>query len=100
MLGKKRPRKVHQVGNDTVVGVCPERGELKAVTGLAMLGLRRCGILDGVKASGVRVVFGIRAIGDNEYLNILEQPAACPKAIPLIAVDLVECLLDGHTTPF
>ena len=65
-----------------------------------MLRLRRCGVLDSIETGGVRVVFGIRTIGDNKYLNILEQPAAYPKAIPLIAVDLVERLLDGHTTPF
>lgn len=99
MLGKKRPCKVHQVGDNTVVGVRPERSEFKAITGLTVSGLRCCSILDSIKTGGVRVVFGIRAIGDNEYLNILEQAAACPKAISLIAVNLVECLLDGHTAP-
>ena len=81
MLGKERPCKVHQIRDDAVVGVCPERGELKAVTGLAMLGLRRCGILDGVKASGVRVVFGVRAIGDNEYLNIIAHHAVLTRYV-------------------
>ncbi len=34
MLGEKRLREVHQIGNDFVVPIRPEGGELKAVAGL------------------------------------------------------------------
>ena len=50
-------------------------------------------------AGRVGVVFCIRAIGDNENLYILIQTATSPKAVPLVTVDLVERLFDGHTAP-
>lgn len=53
-----------------------------------------------VEAGGVGVIFRVRAIGDDENLHELIQPAGCPEAIPLIAVNLVERLPNGHTAAF
>lgn len=53
-----------------------------------------------VEAGGVGVIFRVRAIGDDENLHELIQPAGGPEAIPLIAVNLVERLPNGHTAAF
>ena len=53
-----------------------------------------------IEAGGVGVIFRVRAIGDDENLHELIQPAGGPEAIPLIAVDLVERLPNGHTAAF
>jgi hypothetical protein len=49
-------------------------------------------------AHGVAVVLGQRAVADDEQLHILEQAAARPEAVALVAVDLVEGLADVHAT--
>ena len=43
-----------------------------------------------VGSGGVRVVFGVGAVRDDEYLHILIQPAACPETVALVSVYLVE----------
>ena len=45
----------------------------------------------------VSVVFGIHAIADNKDLHILEQAAADPERIPMVAIDLVEGLFQSQT---
>ena len=57
------------------------------------------GVLDGIVAGAVGVVLGICAVGDHKNLRILVQTAARPERIPLVAVDLVERLPDGHPSP-
>ena len=47
-----------------------------------------------VEACGVRVILGVGAVRDNEYLHIFIQSAARPKTISLIAVNLVERLFE------
>ena len=99
-LGKEGLGEVHQVGDDVVFGICPERRKLKAVAGLAALPYRSgVEILDMPQAGGVGIILRIRSVGDNEYLHIVKKPAACPKAVALIAIDLVERLADSHAPP-
>ncbi len=50
--------------------------------------------LGGVEARGVTVVLGVSAVADDENLYVLKQPAACPEGVALVAVDLVEGLLE------
>ena len=57
------------------------------------------GVLDGIVAGAVGVVLGICAVRDHKNLHILIQAAARPERIPLVAVDLVERLPDGHPAP-
>ena len=49
-----------------------------------------------VETSGIGIVFRIRAVGDHENLHKFIQPAGCPEAVPLIAVDLVEGFPNGN----
>ena len=100
MAGKKRAGKVHQVGNDAVFPIRPKGRKFKAVACLFAALSGRSGAFFNVAVAGrVGVVFCIRAVGDNENLYILIQTAASPKAVPLVTVDLVERLFDGHTAP-
>ena len=100
MAGKERAGKVHQVGNNAVFPIRPKGRKFKAVACLFAALSGRSGALFNMAVAGrVGVVFCIRAIGDNENLYILIQTATSPKAVPLVTVDLVERLFDGHTAP-
>ena len=99
MLCKECPGKVDQIRQHAVVRIGPVGGKFKAVAGLFLFRLAVFGILDGIVASAVGVVLGICAVGDHKNLHILIQAAARPERIPLIAVDLVERLPDGHPAP-
>ena len=99
MLCKECPGKVDQIRQHAVVRISPVGGKFKAVAGLFLFRLAVFGILDGIVAGAVGVVLGICAVGDHENLRILVQTAARPERIPLVAVDLVKCLPDGHPTP-
>lgn len=94
--GEEGAGEVDEVGDHLVVGVRPEGGELKAVAGLLLFGLAGGRLPDGVKPGGVGVVLGVGAVGDDKDLHILEQAAPRPEGVPLVAVDLVEGLPDGH----
>lgn len=98
VLGEKRLGEVDQIGDDPVVRVSPERGELKAVGGLALLssGL----LMHGVPARGVGVILGVAAVRDHKDLDILKESAAGKEAVALIAVDLVERLADRDAAAF
>ena len=50
--------------------------------------------------SGVGVVLRQRAIADHKQLHVLEQPRACPEAVPLVAVDLVKGFANVDTATF
>lgn len=96
MLGKEGAGEVDEVGDHLVVGVRPERGKLKAVAGFLLFGLAGGRLPDGIEAGGVGVVLSVGAVGDDKYLHILKQAASRPEGVPLVAVDLVEGLPDGH----
>ena len=44
-------------------------------------------------ARRIAVILRMRTITDHKQLNILKQPAARPKTIPLIAINLIEGFL-------
>ena len=99
MLGEKRLCKIHQIGNDFVVPVRPEGGELKAVAGLFGFVPSLALLFDVAAAGGVGIILRVGAVGDDENLDIFKQAACCPEAVALVALDLVERLADGHTAP-
>ena len=99
MLCKECPGKVDQIRQHTVVRIGPVGGKFKAIAGLFLFRLAVFGVLNGIVAGAVGVVLGICAVGDHENLRILVQTTACPERIPLVAVDLVKCLPDGHPAP-
>lgn len=96
MLGEEGAGEVDEVGDHLVVGIRPEGGELKAVAGFLLLCLAAGCLTDGVEPSGVGVVLGVGTIGDDEDLHILKEAAPRPERVPLIAVNLVESLPEGH----
>lgn len=96
MLGEKGLGEVHQIGNDFVVSVRPEGGKLEAVAGLFALVPVLVLLLDVAVPGGVGVIFCVGTVGDHEDLHILIQTAGGPKAVPLVPLDLVEGLPDGH----
>ena len=53
-----------------------------------------------VEAGGIRVILCVGSVGYDENLHILIQSAACPKTIPLIAVNLVERLFELNPSSF
>ena len=99
MLCKECPGNVDQIRQHVVVCIGPVGGKFKAIAALFLFRLAVFGILDGIVAGAVGVVLGICAVGDHKNLRILVQTAARPERIPLIAVDLVERLPDGHPAP-
>lgn len=50
---------------------------------------------DVAGAGGVAVVLSVGAIGDDEDLDVLKEAGGRPEAFLVVAVDLVEGLLDG-----
>ena len=99
MLGKECLCEVNQIRNDVVLAVRPERSELEAVA-CVFRGPSPIQFPYMAVSCCVGIVLGVCSIGDDEYLDILIKPTGCPEAIPLIAVYLIECLLDGDTAPF
>ena len=51
------------------------------------------------KTRRVAIVFRLGAVGDDKYLNVLEEPGATPKRLSLVSVDLVKSFTDGHAPP-
>ena len=96
VLAEKGLGKVHEIGDNAVVGVRPEGGEFKAIAGFGLLGFLRFGILDMVETGGIGIILRICAVGDHENLHKLVKSAGCPEAIPLIAVDLIEGFPNGN----
>lgn len=99
MLGEKCLCKIHQIGNDFVVPIRPEGGELKAVAGLFGFVPSPALLFDVAAAGGVGIILRVGAVGDDENLDIFKQAAGCPEAVALVALDLVERLTDGHAAP-
>ena len=48
----------------------------------------------------IAVILGVGSVRYDEQLYILEQPAARPKTLALVTVDLIECLLDIDAAAF
>ena len=96
VLAEKGLGKVHKIGDNAVVRIRPERGELKAVAGFGLLGFLRFGVLDVIETGGIGIVFRIRAVGDHEDLHEFIQSAGCPEAVSLIAIDLVKRFPNGN----
>ena len=78
-----------------VIGIGPKAGEFKAIAGFFFFGFAAFGVLDGVKAGAVGIIFGVGAIGNDEYLHVFKQATASPKGVPLVALDLVKGFTDG-----
>lgn len=100
MLGEKRLCEVYQIGNDFVVPIRPEGGELKAVAGLFGFISSLALLFDVAAAGSVGIIFRVGAVGDDENLDIFKKAACCPEAVTLVALDLVERLADGHAAAF
>lgn len=99
MLGEKCLCEVYQIGNDFVVPIRPEGGELKAVAGLFGFISSLALLFDVAAAGGVGIVFRVCAVGNHKNLDIFKKAARCPEAVALVALDLVERLADGHAAP-
>ena len=99
MLGEKRLCEVYQIGNDFVVPIRPERGELKAVAGLFGFSASLALLFDVAAAGGVGIILRVGAVGDHKNLDVFKKAACCPETVALVALDLVERLADGHAAP-
>ena len=95
MLGEERRGEGHEIADGDVVGVGPPARELEAVGGLLAATVAALLLAEVVEARRVGVVLRVGAVADDEDLHILEQPAAAPEAVALVALDLVERLHDG-----
>ena len=100
MLRKKCLCKINEIGNHTVIGICPEAGKLKTVAGLCLTCPPFLMLFFRIPSGTVGIIFRIRAVGNHKNLNVLIQSASCPEGFPLIAVDLVKCLADRNTSAF
>ena len=100
MLCEKRLRKIDQIRDHTIIGICPETGKLKTVTALGLT----CAFLFMlplcVPPGTVRIIFRICSIGDNKNLDVFIQPTARPERLSLVALNLIESLPDGHAPAF
>ena len=95
MTGEEGLGKIGHFGNGPVFCVSPPTGEGKAVGGFPARTL--VALFHQVAiADGVAVILGQRAIADDKQLYILEQPGTGPKAVALVAVNLVERLAEIH----
>ena len=101
VLRKECLCEVNKVCDNPVVPICPIRGKFKAVGSfLAVLPASSVILLDMACSGGVGIILCECAVGDYKNLHILVKPTTSPKAITLIAVDLVERFLDCHATAF
>ena len=99
MFAEKGLGKVHKIRDDPVAGIRPKGSKLKAVAGFLLFHLMGIGVFDVVKPGGVGVILGICAVRYHKNLHILKQARSRPEAVPLVAVDLIERLPDGHAPP-
>ena len=100
MFGEECTAEAHKVSNRPVVGIGPPRGKLETVARLLALGFATArSLLDMALACGIAVILGIGSVRYDEELHKLEQPAACPETLPLVAVDLIESIPNIDTAP-
>ena len=95
MLGEEGAGEVQKIRDHLIAGVRPEGGKFEAMAGLLLTGFP-AGLPDGIISSGVGVILGVGAVGDDKNLHILKEAAPRPEGVPLVAVDLVKGLPDGH----
>ena len=98
MLCEKSLCKINQIRDYTVIGICPEAGKLKTVTGLGLTCSPLLMFLFRIPSGTVGIILCIRAIGNNKNLNIFIQSASCPERVSLVAVDLIECFTDSNSS--
>ena len=101
MFGKERLCEINKVCDNSVVAICPIGSKLKAIGSfLAMLFASAVVLLDMACSGGIGIILRECAIGDDKNLHILIKSRTRPKAVSLIAVDLVKSFLDRNTTTF
>ena len=98
MLCEKSLCKINQIRDYTVIGICPEAGKLKTVTGLGLTCSPFLMFFFCIPSGTVGIILCIRAIGNNKNLNIFIQSASCPERVSLVAVDLIECFTDSNSS--
>ena len=98
MLCKKGLCKINEVGDYPVVCIRPEAGKFKAVACLRLACSSFLMLLFGIPSGTVRIVFCVRAIGNDKDLNILIQSTARPERFSLITVNLVNCLANRNAS--
>ena len=99
VLAEKGLGKVHKVGDNSVARIRPKGSKFKAVAGFLLFHLVGMCVFNVVKPGGIGVILCIGAVGHHKNLHILKQARSRPKAVPLVAVYLVERLPDGHAPP-
>ena len=92
--------KINQIRNHSVVGICPEAGKLKTVTGLGLTCSPFLMLLFRIPSGTVGIILCVCTIGNDKNLNIFIQSASRPERIPLVAVDLIECFTDSNSSAF
>ena len=92
--------KIHQIGNNTIFCIRPERCKLKTIACFALFGFTRLCFFSGIETGSIGIILCVCTVRDNKYLNILIQSAACPETVTLITVDLIESFTNLHATPF
>ena len=101
MFGKKSSGKVHQVHDGFVCLICPPAGKFKTVAGaFPFFYTPLTGFLYVLSSSGIAVVLGMRAVGDDKDLYVFKKPRTCPKTLALVAVNLVKSFLQCYATAF
>ena len=99
MPRKESLREIDEVRNHCIIRIRPETCEFEAVARLRPARPALLILLHRIEARTVRIVLRIRPIGNHENLYILVEPCPCPERIPLIPIDLIECLADLHPAP-
>ena len=100
MLREKSLCKINQIRNHTVIGICPEAGKLKTVTGLGLTCSPFLMFFFRIPSGTVGIILCICTIGNDKNLNVFVQSASCPERIPLVTINLIERLTDGNTSAF
>ena len=100
MFCEKSLCKINQIRNDTVIGICPETGKLKTITGLCLTRAPLLMFLFRISSGAVGIILCVCTIGNDKNLNIFVQSASRPERISLIAVNLIECFTDSNSSAF
>lgn len=95
------PPEIHEIGDEAVARICPKRCELETVTRLlACSAPCRIHLMNMAHPRRIGIIFCMRPIRNDENLHVLIEARPRPKAVPLIAIDLVERLAYLHAAPF
>ena len=100
MFGKEGLGEIYKVENVPISPICPMTGELKGIAGFStFLSSRRRFLFDMAVPGCIGIILRISAIGNDKNLHIFIEAGRSPEGIPLVPLDLVESLTDGHTSP-